>query len=190
MKFFLYIKHWQIFTFIFLLPVLLFTGDFIYFKGGSLNAYYSLFYVMPLGIAISQATLYAWLWSVGTNLSQNVNKEELKSGLFKTLIILPVIILAIILIFWMFFTLRMHLFGKINSSTILISSLFVILPVQSFSSVSILYCFYYVANLLKHNEVKKKVKFEDCFKEFILILLFPIGIWFLQPRINKLVISD
>ena len=190
MKFILYAKHWQIFSLFFLLPVLIITGGFFY----GLDA---LFYVIPCGIVILVVTLYAWLWSVGKKLLLNIDKEELKSGLFKTLIILPLIILTIVIIFLMLFSAR-NLFPLFSDFTSLIQfvdfvkcffpffSLFIILTVPSFFSISILYCSYFVANLLKQNEVKEKVKFDDFFKEFIMILFFPIGIWFLQPRINRL----
>ena len=35
-------------------------------------------------------------------------------------------------------------------------------------------------------ELQHSVKFEDFKEEFILVWFFPVGIWNLQPRINKL----
>ena len=39
---------------------------------------------------------------------------------------------------------------------------------------------------LKSIEIEKKARFGDYIVDFFLILFLPIGIWFLQPRINKI----
>ncbi|MBA9079892.1 hypothetical protein [Rufibacter quisquiliarum] len=43
------------------------------------------------------------------------------------------------------------------------------------------------AKVLKSVEMKKEVSLGDYFSDFILILFLPLGIWVLQPRINKVV---
>jgi hypothetical protein len=50
----------------------------------------------------------------------------------------------------------------------------------------IFYCFYFTAKVLKTVELQKPVTFNDYAGEFFLIWFFPIGIWFIQPRINRL----
>jgi len=42
------------------------------------------------------------------------------------------------------------------------------------------------AKTLKSIELNKEAKFRDYISEFFLIVFLPIGIWFLQPRINKI----
>jgi hypothetical protein len=51
---------------------------------------------------------------------------------------------------------------------------------------SYVYCHIYVSRLLKSVELGKRVQVADFFGDFILILFFPIGVWIIQPRVNKL----
>src|SRR5882724_8232672 len=39
--------------------------------------------------------------------------------------------------------------------------------------------------VLKSIENKKKASIRECIGDFLLLVFFPIGTWFLQPRINK-----
>jgi len=48
------------------------------------------------------------------------------------------------------------------------------------------YCLYFNAKALKTAELQKPLTFSDFAGEFFLLWFFPIGIWILQPRINKL----
>jgi len=48
------------------------------------------------------------------------------------------------------------------------------------------YCLYFISKSLKAVELQRDVTFNDYAGEFFLIWFFPIGIWFIQPRINKL----
>jgi len=50
---------------------------------------------------------------------------------------------------------------------------------------ALLHCLMFPARALKSIERNKKVDVGECFGTFFLILFLPIGIWFLQPRINK-----
>jgi hypothetical protein len=48
------------------------------------------------------------------------------------------------------------------------------------------YCLYFNAKVLKAVELQKPVTFSEFAGEFFLIWFFPIGIWIIQPRLNKL----
>ena len=50
----------------------------------------------------------------------------------------------------------------------------------------IIYVFYKVPKSLKSLELGQKAKFSDFFLDLILFALFPIGIWIIQPRLNKI----
>jgi len=181
MKILLYAKHWQIFTFAFLVPVLLIMGYFFYF-GDIYNAIYSpsIFYIMPCAIVILLTVIYAWLWTAGLTFSRNIEGQNRSPNLFKTLIIIPVILLVLILI--------LTISGRLGFIIMfyIIPALVVITPLLFVFIISIIYCYYFVARSIKEYETRQNMKFEDFFKEFMLILFFPVGIWFLQPRINKM----
>lgn len=50
----------------------------------------------------------------------------------------------------------------------------------------IIYTFYNVPKSLKSIELDRKVTFKECIVDTILLFAFPIGVWFIQPRINRL----
>lgn len=64
--------------------------------------------------------------------------------------------------------------------------LFLIIPLHLFSIFCMLFALYFIAKALKSVEIMKQARFNDFIGEFFLFWFFPIGIWFLQPRINKL----
>jgi hypothetical protein len=51
----------------------------------------------------------------------------------------------------------------------------------------IFYALYFNAKALKAVEWQKKVTLSDYVGDFFLIWFFPIGLWFIQPRINNIV---
>ena len=62
----------------------------------------------------------------------------------------------------------------------------IIIPCHLLAIFAILYSFYVLAKLLKTAEKQRESDFEDFIAEFFFFWIFPIGIWFIQPRINKL----
>ncbi len=48
------------------------------------------------------------------------------------------------------------------------------------------YAYYSVAKSLKSNELDREAKFSECIIDAITIFALPIGIWFIQPRINRI----
>jgi hypothetical protein len=66
----------------------------------------------------------------------------------------------------------------------------VILPLHLFSMFCIFYCLYFNAKALKAVEWRRPVTFGDYAGEFFLLWFFPLGIWFIQPRINQLFRND
>ena len=52
---------------------------------------------------------------------------------------------------------------------------------------SAFYCFYFVIKTIKTVELQKELRFIDFAGEFFLICFYPIGIWFIQPKVNKII---
>ena len=50
-----------------------------------------------------------------------------------------------------------------------------------------IYCLYYIARSLRTAELNRKTKFEDWFVIFLGLWFFPIGVWFIQKKIRRLV---
>jgi len=64
--------------------------------------------------------------------------------------------------------------------------LLMIIPLHLFATFCLFYNLYFVSKSLVLAERGKNVSFTGYFESFILIWFFPFGIWFTQPRINRL----
>lgn len=184
MKKFLLAQSWQLFLAVFVLPMLiLVSGLFVplYVLNG---AYF--FFVIPLAIALSQMLIYLWLWSVGQNLYKQLHLSSFFSNrAFRILIAVPVIIILLILIFWLWGATILGL-GQFSMANVLTGMLVFVIPLELLFMVSQFYCYYFVAKVIKTAEMKKPAQFEMFTTEFIWLILFPVGIWFIQPRVKKL----
>jgi len=50
----------------------------------------------------------------------------------------------------------------------------------------LLYPSYFIAETFKTCELQREVKFHEFIGAFFLFLLYPIGIWIIQPKVNKM----
>jgi hypothetical protein len=48
------------------------------------------------------------------------------------------------------------------------------------------YCIHFASKSLKAVELQRTVTFRDYVADFFLFWFFPIGVWFIQPKINKI----
>jgi len=62
----------------------------------------------------------------------------------------------------------------------------VVLPLHFFAVGCVFYLWQFIAKNLVLAEKGREVEFPQYMGAFLLLWLFPIGIWFLQPRINRL----
>lgn len=173
-------KHWQIFALtvgiififqLFFILRLLLTDHFL----NGIIYYYILFLLFPFVI------LVLWYYAMGISINSLLPEHLKKKALFfKITSFFPLI----------YFLLVFLIFGIIlGKSSVDIDPLFIfilILPAHLFSMFCIFYLFYFCSKSLKTYELQKKVKFVDFATEFILLWFSPIGIWIIQPRINKI----
>jgi len=184
MKWFLTARHWQVFLALFLIPLGVVASGLFFLKNLDNPAF--IFYFFPITVALAQASLYLWLWTVGSRLWEVKKGNRTPGiGLFKLFILIPNVIMAVILLF-MLSGATLFSLGSFSMAGILYSSIFIIIPIQLLVILSMFYCFLYVAKTLKMAEENREIGFDHYFTEFVLIALLPIGIWVLQPRINRL----
>jgi len=62
----------------------------------------------------------------------------------------------------------------------------VVFPLHIFSMFCIFYAMWFISKAIKTIEFQKPVSFSDYAGEFFLLWLFPVGIWIIQPKINKI----
>jgi len=176
----LHLKHWQVFLLMFGLPFLF----QIVTVPAALNEHVGTFMlVTSVSTAIYGLLFFSWFWALGTNLYEKLPPTvKMNLGKFKAFLIMPIIYLIVL------FPL-MYLFipGQNGSPTDQPpAAVGLLIPVHLFAMFCLFYCLYFVAKVLKSVEWQRSVTFSDYAGEFFLIWFFPIGIWFIQPRINKL----
>ncbi|MBT6053242.1 MAG: hypothetical protein HOI47_21345 [Candidatus Scalindua sp.] len=118
---------------------------------------------------VIDAVFYAWLWILGNKLNNQVPKKiRVNSGFFR---------------FCIFFS-----FAFVFYSILVEAGFGLIIP--NFIDFFFLFCMIYVSYFVAKNlTMAEKYKIAGFLEIYILILLvfgWPIGIWFIQPRVNKL----
>ncbi|MBB3188525.1 hypothetical protein [Microbacter margulisiae] len=178
MKTFLRLRHWQLFS-LFVVPPLVLQFITIWHD----DSYtWGNFTVTLLLMIVFGALLLGWLYALGKNLHTKLPPTITMSlKLFKIFFFVPAIYILLGAIIMIAGEPYFIVHGK--SSLVILSIIFLL---HLFSMFGILYCFYFIAKALKSTELQKPVRFSDFTGEFFLIWFFPVGIWVIQPRINKL----
>ena len=169
MKRLLLLKHWQLFGL--MIGVMIFNS---FFDMGSSKIVWAIFLLLFVAI------FFGWFWVMGINLYPKLPPNaNLNLNRFKLFMLISAVYLISISL----------LFGGISIGTNGDSTggfAVIIVPIHLFSMYCIFWCLAFVAKSLKTVELQRQVKFGDYAGEFFLIWFFPIGVWIIQPRINKI----
>ena len=177
---FLTLKHWQLFGLLLGLPMIfqfVFMGSIL-----SRNNPTIIFKVFPVMMILYMGLFMGWFYSLGTNLHKKL-PETVTMNLkkFKIFLFIPSVYMLI------FSVLMSNMFSNASLGIAMNLSIFgIIFPLHLFSMFCIFYCMYFIPKEFKAVEWQKPVTFSDFAGEFFLIWFFPLGIWIIQPRINKL----
>jgi hypothetical protein len=174
------LKHWQLFGVLIGIPLI-----FQFITIGAVISGHSskiMFYFFPVMIILFIGVFFGWFYSLGTNLYKKLPATATMSlTKFKIFLFIPVVYMIFLSVFMLF------MYSRILTNTHPNPAIFVlIVPLHLFSMFCIFYCLYFNAKALKTVEWQRPVVFNDFAGEFFLIWFFPIGIWIIQPRINKL----
>ena len=120
-----------------------------------------------------------WIYSLGTHLARLPPNQNFSLSLFKSALVFSTLYRVSIEALSLWHSVSYH------SRLDLESNLWII-PLHLLATVTALYCFYTNARLLVSAERKQLSDFKEVWPTFGLILAFPIGIWFIQPRLQKL----
>lgn len=195
---FLKAKHWQLFTLMFGIPIILqiivMTSMIANIDAngnpdqtGMLN----MMKLFPLIMFLYTGLFFGWFWSIGIGLQKYIPTDaKMKIKKFKIFFFIPLtyILLLLVLIGTTFYGISTGSNAIIGGK--LSGMLFVIVPMHLFSMFCIFYSLYFVSKTIKTTELKRTVTFSDFIGEFFMIWFFPIGIWFIQPRINRIVSGE
>jgi len=177
----LQIKHWQLFILLIAIPIAMEIGAMvaIAISGDPLV----MFRFFPLIMIVTMVIYFGWFYALGTNLYQRLPASERMSvTIFKIFLFIPALYIIILSIF-----ISNVMFNVLSSNTPPSPFLLLlILPMHLFAMFCIFYCLYFIAKALKAVELQRPVTFSDFAGEFMLLWFFPIGVWIIQPRVNKL----
>jgi hypothetical protein len=172
-NFFLRAKHWQLFLLLFVIPTTLEVVATGYIPttirtwrdlGTGGLAYLGL-------MLIDMLFLLGWLWAIGSFLNTLQGSDvRMKLSFFRfALVFAPVYMV-------LFFPLVFASEPPVE----------IIVLLHLLATFCLFYMFYFVARSLVTVNKGKQVSLNDYAKPLILLCLFPIGVWSIQPRINQL----
>lgn len=161
-KFFLHARAWQVF---FIVVGSYFTGQYLLPQNTSHQTY-----ALAVLAAICMSGVFGWLWLLGTSLNSVVRLKYREST---RLLTLAVFVSTSYLV-------ALSISGK-NPRV-----LYVLVPLTVVTFVSVIYLLDFVARSLVLAETGKAPTVRRYIRPLFLLAFFPLGIWFVQPRINRL----
>ena len=181
MRTFLTMKHWQLFLLLIGVPLI---GEIIMIAAAIENRGLLYFLVyLPILVVISLGLFFAWFYSLGTNLFKKLPASAgMSLTRFKLFFFVPLVYIGAIGVLMPLLILT----GSSDSIHPGPGVFLLIFPIHIFSMFCIFYCLYFISKALKAVEIQRPVVFSDYAGEFLLLWFFPIGIWIIQPRINRL----
>lgn len=178
------LKHWQLFLPLLGLPFLIHI-NFIY---GYLtrepeSEQYSELVKYTIAVILISIYIFSglmlWFRMISVDLQVYLpNELRLNVKKFKAFFTIPIVYALFFLIFLLYLVV-----GQYEPNTNL---LLILTAIHLFSTFCYLYIIYFASKTIKTIEENRKVKFKEFQTDFILMCLFPIGIWILQPRVNKI----
>lgn len=183
---FLKAKHWQLFLLTFGIPlifqfVMMGTMMVNIGKGNIPDPSFMFNYMafFPILMILFMGVLFGWFWSIAIGLQSKVPEGvKMKVNKFKIFFFTPFVYLLFIIVL---FTTSMN--GILPNPAIFL----IIVPLHLFSMFCMFYNLYFVAKTFKTVELQRETSFSDFAGEFFLIWFYPIGIWIVQPKINKMI---
>jgi hypothetical protein len=121
---------------------------------------------------LSELLLIAWLWSMGSFLSSIVHPAlRLNAAFFRFTLIYPPLYAPVFVAF-------------LEKQQSLVFA--AVIPLHLFAMFCMFYNLYFVSKSLVLAETGRPTLFYDFAGPFFLVWFFPIGVWIVQPRINRL----
>lgn len=191
---FLKAKHWQIFLLTYGIPVILqitlvvfLISNFTSSPDIDSDSLFSYLRFLPLIMLLFMSILFGWLWSVAIGLQNKIpDNIRMKVKKFKVFFFIPLVYILLFMIAFAWLPDFLFNINIKNNMEFYICVFVLIFVLHIFSIFCMLYTLYFVAKTFKTTELQRQTTFSDFAGEFFLIWFFPIGIWILQPKINKM----
>lgn len=182
-------KHWQVFLLLFGLPILgialFMVFMIIYAEMRTQLSALLLIGTLLFTFLIASTSFLVWLYYLTSRLYARLpNKQNINFGLFK----------ACIVIVGLFLFALAHLlyniadkFTGLGACTVAEVPLAAIMPPFFIvATLALFYCLYFAARALKTVELRRVITLQEYAAEFVQLWYFPLGVWLLQPRINRI----
>ena len=190
-SFFLKAKHWQMFSLIFVIPISLQATLVPWLV---LNNYWTLALVTSLiTVVLSTGTFYLWLWTIGTGLHHrlpigvNMNLNFFKISLLYPVIYVSCLIICITLLVNQFMQ-GAALDSFIDPTSSILYVLIAVVVILHLTAIfCVFYTFWFSAKIIHAVRSNTPIGFSKILNEFFLLWFLPIGIWFIQPKINSII---
>lgn len=171
MKLFLKMKPWQLFVLLFGAPYLILGVSMV---GGDFKR---MFTIVPIVTLAFSGPFIAWFWSLGIHINRWVSRDiRPNPRRFR-------LVLCYVSVYLLLFT---ALFMRMFTGKVGVGLLAFIVPFHILAMFCMFYAVYFVAKNFVMAERNVKVGFYECAGPFFLIWMYPIGVWFIQPRINRM----
>jgi hypothetical protein len=177
MRFLLRLRHWQLFLITWGVPLIM-------------NAYafsdpILMLRIFPYVMLLFTVGTFGWMWAIGTEAHKRLPADvSMNLTMFRIFLIVPVLYILVIIL-----AMQTEVFfgneGEGMSAGLTIVP--VLLVVHLLSMVFIFLALRFAAKALKSAELGRLAKFGDYAGEFFMIWFSIIGMWVLQPKLNKMV---
>lgn len=192
---FLKAKHWQLFLLTFGIPMIaqfVMMGSMVSNMLANTNPAPTIMFgymkYFPLIMLIFMGIFFAWFWSIAIGLQKKVPENvKMKVKKFKIFFIIPMVYILFFIVFIVSSISGFMENGSEPNTEFIASMVGFIIPLHLFAMFCIFYTLYFVAKTFKTVELQRAVSFSDFAGEFFLIWFYPIGIWIIQPKINKMI---
>ncbi|MBD2768549.1 hypothetical protein IC235_11690 [Hymenobacter sp. BT664] len=174
------LKAWQLFLLLFGVPMVLqaVVISALFTESEILDpwAVVGLLFVAFLTLGL----LLVWVYALGSHLYRRLPATTVMSlTRFRIAVVLPVAYVFLLLLY------AGNVFREGSQVSVNgFITLFVLLHLSSMAC--LFYCLYFTAKALKTVERNAPVPVSEYLGEFFLLWFFPVGIWVLQPRVNRL----
>lgn len=151
-------------------------------------------FIFPvIGLFGAVIQLY-WQWSIATKLQAYMHPDmrKLRVKRFKLFFFIPWVYFSVMMLVMFIITTQFDPANNDPSPNMmwLIPLIMLGFLMHFFSMFCLIYSLYFVAKTLKSAELQREAHFSDYIGEFFLIWFFPVGVWFIQPRVNRIVQGD
>ena len=197
-KQFLQAKPWQIFLFIIIIPIsilgiviklAMIDADSTIYS----DAFFKIYWWIPLLILVVYGLRFAWIWSIGVGLNKHLpkgvwmNVKKFKWFLRITISYYTIVLCWLSYVFLEISNQPTEKFGEGSGpETIFLNCLVLIILIQMFANYATFFSFHFIANTVKSIQLGRVLS-TNMYIGFLIGFIFPyIGVWFIQPVINKI----